>query len=203
MKKTLLIITTLFFSHFSNATIRQIASGSTTPSLNNYFYPQTLMAFVGDTIQWTLVSGTHTTESTTIPVGATPWNSGNITPTTFTYVVTQVGTYNYDCHHFATGGAGHGMSGTIIVSSVTSITPINDTPTVSLYPNPFSNHITLETSTINTISIYNVAGQKIKSLEVKKGEIKIELDTTEFPSGAYFMKLNSDTNVTTKQIIKE
>lgn len=203
MKKTLLILTILLSFNLAQATVRQIASGSTTASLNNYFSPQTLMAYVGDTIQWTLVSGTHTTESTTIPAGAAPWMSGNITAATFTYVVTQVGTYNYDCHHFATGGAGHGMAGVIIVSSVTGIAPINNAAALSFYPNPFSNKLTVETSVAENISFYNVAGQKIKSVDVKKGETKIDIDATEFSAGTYFMKVYNGQTITSKQLIKE
>lgn len=205
MKKTILVITLLLAFSITHATIRQIASGLTVASLNNFFSPQTLMANVGDTIQWTLVSGTHTTESTTIPAGAAPWNSGNITPATFTYVVTQVGTYNYDCHHFATGGAGHGMSGTIIVSPAisTEIVINNNSNILSYYPNPFSDKITIESPIAENISFYNISGQKIKSVDVKKGETKIDINVVDFSTGVYFVKVYDGKNITTKEIIKQ
>ena len=47
---------------------------------------------------WVWKNGTHTTTSLTIPVGATPWNSNmNSTTKRFSYIVTKVGTYNFDC----------------------------------------------------------------------------------------------------------
>jgi plastocyanin len=53
---------------------------------------------VGDTITWVWVEGSHTTTSTSVPAGAASWNSAiSANVTTFSYVVTEAGTYNYQC----------------------------------------------------------------------------------------------------------
>ncbi|MBN2175655.1 MAG: hypothetical protein JW731_16110 [Bacteroidales bacterium] len=53
---------------------------------------------LGDTIRWIWEVGNHTTTSTTIPVGADPWdaplNSGN---QVYEYIPEVAGTYNYIC----------------------------------------------------------------------------------------------------------
>ncbi len=65
---------------------------------NFQFTPSAVNARVGDSILWTWKNGGHTTTSLTIPQGATPWNSPmNSTTKRFLYVVTKVGTYNFDC----------------------------------------------------------------------------------------------------------
>ena len=65
---------------------------------NFAFTPISFDVAIGDTIRWTLVEGTHTTTSTSIPVGATPWDytfSG--VGDTFDYVVMVAGVYEYYC----------------------------------------------------------------------------------------------------------
>ncbi len=65
---------------------------------NFQFSPSAVNARVGDTIMWVWKNGTHTTTSLTIPMGAAAWNSNmNSTTKRFLYVVTKVGTYNFDC----------------------------------------------------------------------------------------------------------
>jgi plastocyanin len=83
---------------------------------NFQFTPSALTARVGDTIMWVWKNGTHTTTSLTIPMGAAPWNSNmNSTTKRFSYVVTVVGTYNFDCTIHPTL-----MTGTITVKRKTT-----------------------------------------------------------------------------------
>ena len=65
---------------------------------NYLFDPQSMTFPLGDSVRWVWVSGTHNTTSTSVPAGAASWAS-NISPnvTTFTYVPTVVGTYQYHC----------------------------------------------------------------------------------------------------------
>ncbi len=65
---------------------------------NNFFDPVSFDVQVGDTITWTLVNGTHTTTSSSVPVGAATWDytfSG--AGDTYSYVVTVEGVYEYGC----------------------------------------------------------------------------------------------------------
>jgi len=62
------------------------------------FTPSSFDAVVGDTIIWTLSSGTHTTTSSSVPTGALTWDHqftgiGD----SFTYIVTVEGIYEYHC----------------------------------------------------------------------------------------------------------
>src|SRR5438477_12138330 len=75
-----------------------IAATHTVVVSNFKFDPNSLTVNVGDTILWTWSNGTHNTVSTQVPAGANSWNSPiNSSATSFSYVVTAEGTYNYEC----------------------------------------------------------------------------------------------------------
>ncbi|MEO6732170.1 MAG: plastocyanin/azurin family copper-binding protein [Ferruginibacter sp.] len=86
---------------------------------NFSFSPATVNAVVGDVVQFTWVSGFHTTTcgsglpGTSLPAGAAEWDrtiSAGLT--SFSYTVTVAGTYLYGCTPHFSGG----MEGTIVVS---------------------------------------------------------------------------------------
>ena len=65
---------------------------------NSQFTPGNFTINLGDTILFTWINGSHTTASTTIPGGAASWNqSMNSSATSFIYVPTVLGVYNYHC----------------------------------------------------------------------------------------------------------
>jgi plastocyanin len=60
------------------------------------FSPATLNVVVGDIVHFIWVSGTHTTSSVAIPVGAGTWNAPiNTTQTSFDYTVAKPDVYSY------------------------------------------------------------------------------------------------------------
>ncbi len=81
---------------------------------NYQFSPKTVNARINDTIVWIWKDGTHTTTSTQIPQGATPWDAP-ITQTNrrFGMIVSAAGVYNYKCKPHASSG----MTGKINVSA--------------------------------------------------------------------------------------
>lgn len=78
-------------------------------NVQNYvFVPANLNVNVGDTIRWVWINGTHTTTSTTIPVGAPAWDEPITSSNTFyEYRVAVAGTYNYLCTPHANSQIGH------------------------------------------------------------------------------------------------
>lgn len=193
MKKNYTIITLvlalLFAVSNANATtiiIQAIGTSSATDA----FSPQVANAVCGDTIRWVLVSGTHTTASTTIPAGATPWTSPNITASGYTYVVTVPGTYNYICHP-ATGGH---MGASIVVSCTTGLPSLTNTNVYNVYPNPSKGKLTIDikNGTDGTLEIYNVAGEKIFQSPITNPRTETDLN---MPDGIYFYELKSEQNI--------
>lgn len=99
-KIVLLLLTCLCFSHWAKGTTHTI-------QVSNYTFTPTILnnVFVGDTVRWVWINGTHTTTcdqnadpSTYLPTGAATWNA-LITSTNpeFKYKVTVAGTYQYTC----------------------------------------------------------------------------------------------------------
>jgi hypothetical protein len=70
-----------------------------TVEVSNFaFAPSTLTVNVGDTITWVWQSGGHTTTSTQVPAGATPWDEPiSIGNPMYSYVVAVAGAYEYVC----------------------------------------------------------------------------------------------------------
>ena len=74
-------------------------------------------------------------------------------------------------------------------------------------PNPCSSQICISTnvptSSGTVISITNIAGTWHKDIPVKEGRTQVEVSTTDFPAGRYFVSLIVDGNViSNKQIVK-
>ena len=84
-----LLIVNIFAAHAAIDTVK----------VRNFsFAPNNLTISLGDSILWEWESGFHTTTSLGIPVGASSWdNPMTSSNTTFLYVPTVVGTYNYKC----------------------------------------------------------------------------------------------------------
>ena len=179
-----LVLAILIGIRFSNATEYIVhAQGTTIPT--DIYVPDTVHAEVGDTITWIWISGLHTTESVNIPAGAAEWSSALDTFTqTFSYVVTVAGTYEYTCHKFAP----HGMDGTIIVAekTATGISSVTNEPVSFAYPNPFSDRVTIETPSADRIIVYGITGQRVKLVDLGRGQTSVDMETEALTAGIYF-----------------
>lgn len=92
------------------------------PASSLTFSPSIFSCSLGDTVMWVWATGSHTTTSTTIPGGATPWDQNiNSTNTFFRYVPAVTGTYNYQC----TPHSSFGMTGSFTVNPCTTPSPAN------------------------------------------------------------------------------
>ncbi|MBI5475938.1 MAG: T9SS type A sorting domain-containing protein [Ignavibacteriales bacterium] len=101
------LLTFLPFS-FLNATTHIIQFGG---SFGFAYSPNNISVAVGDTIQWQGSFALHPLSSTIIPSGTSGWHVSS--GSTFSYVVAQPGTYNYQCDVHST----FGMVGSFTASS--------------------------------------------------------------------------------------
>jgi plastocyanin len=77
---------------------------------------------LGDNINWVWVTGSHTSQSVTLPPGAAVWNNPMTSAASnFTYTPAVIGTYTYKCmpHN------GLGMNGSFVVSMPLSLQLLN------------------------------------------------------------------------------
>ena len=191
MKKLYAIFVLAFSVSFANAAIIPIQVLATS------FSPATATAQCGDTVVWVLQSGSHTTTSTTIPGCATAWNAPiAISSPTFAITVPCAGTYNYKC-------TPHGFTGTIVVTCSNAVPSIDLNFVSTVYPNPFNTKITIEAPVADMITFYNMVGEKIKSVALKNGQTKIDVDVPELTQGIYFYSLLKEgVIVETRKLVK-
>ena len=173
------------------------------------FTPSSITVNVGDTVKWQWVEGTHTTTSATIPAGAASWNQPlDAVNSTYKYVVTLPGTYNYICiPHQSFGMVG------VIHSNPIGIKPLGTAvPDVynlgQNFPNPFnpSTNITfdLPKNAAVKLVVYNIIGEQSAVLfngELNAGSYNADWDASNFPSGVYFYRLSTDDFSQTKRMI--
>jgi hypothetical protein len=73
----------------------------------------------------------------------------------------------------------------------------------TLYPNPFSSQVTLQTDKLfhnATISLDNCFGQTVKEFKNKSGQV-ITFNRDDLPSGLYFIRLTDDANTYTGKVL--
>src|ERR1019366_1858001 len=98
------------------------------------YAPSTLNVNVGDVIVWVgAFSAPHTLQSEVIPAGAAAFSKLDMAGNSFSYTVTAMGTYNYECTLHAT----FGMIGSFTaVASGVEIPPETKMMMDPIYPNP-------------------------------------------------------------------
>lgn len=70
---------------------------------------------------------------------------------------------------------------------------------VRVYPNPFSDELTIETNSETHVTLLNLEG---KVLIEKSISSSVKLNTAEFTNGTYFLRVQSNNKIATQKIIK-
>jgi hypothetical protein len=130
--------------------------------------------------------------------------------TAFGSTIVEYITYRQSDGLLVVGTFGNGVYQTHLTPLVSGVNTIS-VPSVEfyIYPNPVTNKATIEftlnkSSVISTV-IYDESGRivkKIKKSEFKTGSNSIQLDVADLKSGIYFVSLDIDGKVISKQIIK-
>ena len=86
------------------------------------------------------------------------------------------------------GGIAFFSSDSLLNSNSTTNTFNNQQANFSIYPNPASSKLTIESSEIGVIKIKNILGKTI--YKTKKSSYLIEINTSNFTHGIYIFQLN-------------
>ena len=96
---------------------------------------------------------------------------------------------------------------TLTVDTVLGINdPSSDTSSISLYPNPTSNEVTVNNPQmfqIEAVSVYTINGRMIKILALESNGTEIVIDLSDLANGNYILVLRSDQGEITRQLLKE
>ncbi|GGG17938.1 hypothetical protein GCM10011344_18200 [Dokdonia pacifica] len=92
-----------------------------------------------------------------------------------------------------------------IINETNPDIPKQKTTTIKLYPNPVTDVLTIESETvIKAISLQRSNGSFIKNIKPIEGKNRLnELNLENLAKGVYFLVIKTDTEIITKQIIKE
>ena len=72
---------------------------------------------------------------------------------------------------------------------------------ISIYPNPFANHIEIEAAhAVNQVRVFNIAGQEV--LQAAPHAATFRLDTAHLSKGVYLLSLESNGKSTTAKMVK-
>lgn len=186
MKKLSIILFFLLSSVVVNATIHVVLVW------DGYFQftPSEITIQLGDTIQWLPLDSPlmqHSITSTNIPVGAEEFDEIWQLPadTFFQYIPEYAGLYEYVCTPHEVS---YNMVGSFTVEDASSINEIT-LNTISVFPNPASNYISLrEINTGLHFSIIDLNGK-----EVLNGLTEEQVDISNLNKGVYFIEIiNND-----------
>jgi plastocyanin len=196
-------VLTLFFTGFFTqlqATVHEV-------EVSNFsFTPNTLNdVFVGDTVRFIWVSGTHTTTSTSVPQGAAAWDEPITSNNTeYDYVVEVLGNYAFVC----TPHPGS-MTGTFTAQAATSLpNHFGSATELLLYPNPARNQLTLElflqTAGTVKLELLNSLGQlqlvrNNLTYAAGRNVLNIGLSERNLTTGLYFARVTTAQGVITRK----
>lgn len=173
-------------------------------SLGLVFSPSSFSAHVGDTVTWNGDFTMHSTTSVTIPAGAAAWNhgvGGTGAGTTFSYLITVAGAYNYQC----TPHASLGMVGSFTVTSSAvrpTSAPLNNTNDISVQTLSLSGNISLlmnlPRSEIVSLNIVDIAGRQVMSTGKQRFEAGVNrLQLKGVSNGFYTIRVIADNKAMT------
>jgi len=194
MKTKLLVLAAICcFATRSLATVYMVMVANYT------FTPTSFNMHLGDTVMWMWSNGTHTTTSTTIPTGATAWNSNiDASATTFTYVPAKTGTYNYQCNFHASLG----MVGSFTVLAPLNVPVANEIPAFSIFPNPAQSSIHLQFNQTGTplfISMTDINGKEVMRNEKVLQEMDVNVEN--IPAGVYILRAQQGDKLYSQQVV--
>jgi len=202
MKKLYTLIAISLLGASAYAANHMVQATMSSPSFA--FTPDVLSVVVDDSVTFHWVDGSHTTTSTSVPAGAASWdqplNSGS---TEYVYVVTEPGTYNYQC----TPHASLGMTGSFVATGTSGIT----VPSVATAFNVYSpaesvytvSYKLLQSSNVS-IRLFDITGKEIKVLTdqtLAAGDYKDNHVLSDIQNGLYLVELRAGEQRITKRMI--
>ncbi len=149
---------------------------------------------VGDTVRWVWEGGSHTTTSTTIPIGAVAWDHPiDASNASYDYIPMVAGVYNYKC----TPHASMGMVGSFTVLSPTGIGDHAGISSLTVFPNPFVDRVSLRFEATGSfelrLSVMDITGKKIleSTVQVEPGIVQKDIDLKNIGPGIFFIEVTS------------
>ena len=165
-----------------------ISTGYSSPELidSNGFYQLFVGSFTGTIYQFTNIEGNLNGQFSPVYSSVTDfWDGGK---SSFTLADINNDNQPEMILGNLSGGIAFFSSDSLLNSNSTTNTFNNQQANFSIYPNPASSKLTIESSEIGIIKIKNILGKTI--YKTKKSNYLIEINTSNFTHGIYIFQLN-------------
>ncbi len=184
----------LLFSINALATVHTVSVGDFA------FAPNSLSIRLGDTIRWNWANGLHTTTSTSVPAGAATWDfTLQSTSTSFIYVPTVEGTYNYKCSFHESMG----MLGSFTVIGPSTV-KANPDKFFAVSPNPAKSEIKINSAGLKLqVSIADALGRQVILNPLSEANNEQTYSIKHLSSGIYMLVIRADESVTVQKLFIE
>ena len=95
----------------------------------------------------------------------------------------------------------------ITYATTTGVKSVQNTPSVSVYPNPSSGMVSVwigkNVKSASSIEVFDLTGKLVSRVNNLNGREKVNIDLTSFPTGMYFGVLKSEGNPYTFKMLKK
>ena len=98
-----------------------------------------------------------------------------------------------------TNGVFAAVTGSALSPSCALSVAENELDKMNVYPNPFTNYILLNNAQNANVEIFDSLGKRVFA---DKDFISNTIDTSQFSSGLYFVKIQKEGKIETKKLIK-
>lgn len=192
MKNTLTLLAILPMTLSAQTTWEVVAGGSTAPGQPDPYYdPMELTIYVGDSVHWHAVSGSHNVyaEADDFPANPEYFSSGEPTQDLdYTRLFTVPGEYGYHCTQQGHSATQHGTI--TVLENNTHVLEQTSMGTLSLYPVPASGqlNIKLEGGSLVQAEVFGMDGRLQRTRSMISGQRNV-LDVSGLGRGRYMLRL--------------
>ncbi len=136
------------------------------------------------------------------PIGGVYSGTG-VSTGIFSPSVAGIGAHNITYSYTDSLGCSDVQTSSIVVTACTGINDLSVETDFNIYPNPFSDVLTISSTSNSEIelSFVNILGEQVYSARINKG--KTEIDLSEITAGIYFVQVATSEKTITKKIIKK
>lgn len=149
---------------------------------------------IGDTVQWNFTGFHDVTSSGSPSFTSSPTQSGG----SYSFTFNTLGDYYYFCSVHGSAS----MDGNIIVSPLLSVEETEQN-SFSIYPNPSKDVLNIKLALNNKslkIEVFDILGKLVYHTNSTNNK---SINTSNWNSGLYFVKISSGNSEITKRFVKE
>jgi len=150
--------------------------------------------YISNKIVWTKISGTFIANGGEKYISIGNFQDDSIIDTLFVGGSSDTGPYSWTGSYYYLDDVAVYADTTVGINEISN-------KEITIYPNPATNNITIESPQAAVIEITNIQGQLVKTITANTN--KTDIDVSSFPGGVYIVEVKTDKGVSENKFIKE